>query len=64
MTILEKLAELGFTDATDLGSANDKGSGKSKTLVRIWTSKGWFYDRVSEDEIAELAERLQPGSPE
>lgn len=64
MTVIQRLVELGFTDATDLGSGKDKGSGKSKTLVRIRTSKGWFYDRVSEDEIAELAERLQPGAPE
>lgn len=46
MTILEKIAALGFTNATDLGS---KGG---KTLVRVMTSRGWVYERfASVDDV-------------
>lgn len=55
MTILEKLAELGFTDATDLGS---KGG---KTLARIMTSKGWAYERfVTVDDVVVWARGRLP----
>lgn len=47
MTIIEKLSELGFTDATDLGS---KGG---RMLVRVYTSLGWAYEKLATVEEAE-----------
>jgi hypothetical protein len=44
--MIEKLDELGFS-ATDLGTKN------GKTLVRIWTSKGWCYERFETVEQVE-----------
>ena len=50
MTIIQKLAELGFTDAVDLGSKN------GKTLAKVMTSKGWAYERfASIDEVVSWA---------
>ncbi|WP_165778478.1 hypothetical protein [Mesorhizobium wenxiniae] len=55
MTIIQKLAELGFTDATDLGSKN------GKTLVRVRTSKGWAYERfASVDDVVVWARGRTP----
>lgn len=55
MTILEKLAELGFTNATDLGTKN------GKTLVRVMTDKGWAYERfASVEDVAAWAVGRNP----
>ena len=47
MTLLEKLADLGFKNATDLGTKKDM------TLVRVMTDKGWAYERFSSVEQVE-----------
>lgn len=55
MTIIQKLAELGFANATDLGSKN------GKMLVRIMTSKGWAYERfASIDDVVVWARGRTP----
>lgn len=55
MTIVQKLAELGFTNAVDLGSKN------GKTLVKVMTSKGWAYERfASVDEVVAWARGRLP----
>ena len=47
MTIVQKLIELGFTDAVDLGSKN------GKTLIQCMTSRGWAYERFETVEQVE-----------
>jgi hypothetical protein len=47
MTIIEKLADLGFANAELLGE--EKGTSR----VRIRTSKGWIYDRFSSEEAVD-----------
>jgi hypothetical protein len=55
MTIIQKLAELGFANATDLGTKN------GKTLVRVRTSKGWAYERFGTvDDVAVWARGRTP----
>lgn len=54
MTVIEALVSLGF-EATDLGTKN------GKTLVKVKTSKGWAYERLSsEDEARAWAADKQP----
>ncbi|WP_287344532.1 hypothetical protein [Mesorhizobium sp.] len=48
MTIIQKLSKLGFKNATDLGSKKD-----GKVIVRVWTDKGWAYERFSSVEQVE-----------
>jgi hypothetical protein len=53
MDILQKLADLGFTNATMLNEAQG--------LVRIRTSKGWVYERFkTESQIEAWAARNKP----
>jgi hypothetical protein len=47
MVILQKLTDLGFTQATVTGEA------KGISTVRVRTSKGWVYDRFASDEAVE-----------
>ena len=60
MSAVQILASLGFTGSSVVSEA------KGKTLLKIWTSKGWCYERVPtkniEDEITTLARRLEPGA--
>ena len=56
MTIVQKLIDLGFAGTTDLGTKD------GKTLVRVWTDKGWAYERLqSEDEAVAWAKDKVPG---
>jgi hypothetical protein len=56
MTIVQKLIDLGFIGTTDLGSKN------GKTLVRVWTDKGWAYERFQTvDEAIAWAVDKAPG---
>jgi len=43
MAILQKLTDLGFTQAEVTGEA------KGKTAVRVRTSKGWVYERFTDE---------------
>lgn len=53
MDILQKLSELGFTNATVLNEASG--------LTRIRTAKGWVYERfASESQIEAWANRNSP----
>lgn len=53
--IAQKLAELGFTEVTDLGSKN------GKTLVRVRTSQGWVYERFATvDDVVAWARNRTP----
>lgn len=55
MTIVQKLAKLGFKGVTDLGTRN------GVTLVKVRTDKGWAYERFkSEDEVAVWAKDKAP----
>lgn len=57
MDILQKLADLGFTNATMLNEAQG--------LVRIRTSKGWVYGRFdAEAQIDAWAARNKPEATE
>lgn len=47
MAILDKLTDLGFTKAENLGDA------KGITTVRVRTSRGWIYERFASDEQVE-----------
>lgn len=47
MTVVQKLAALGFKDVTDLGTKN------GWTLVKIKTEKGWAYERFATVSEAE-----------
>jgi hypothetical protein len=53
MDILQKLSELGFTNATVLNEASG--------LTRIRTAKGWVYERfASESQMEAWANRNSP----
>ena len=53
--MIQQLAELGFTNAIDLGSK------KGKTLVQVWTSKGWAYERFETvDDVVVWARGREP----
>lgn len=55
MELLQKLAELGFTDVTVL---NEDARG---TAMRIMTSTGWTYERFkAEDDITRWARDHRP----
>lgn len=47
MTIIEKLASLGFANAQLSGEA------KGVSTVRIRTAKGWVYDRFASEEAVD-----------
>jgi hypothetical protein len=44
MAIVQKLADLGFSNATITGEA------RGLTTVRVRTAKGWIYHKFSSDE--------------
>lgn len=53
MDILQKLSDLGFTNATVLNETSG--------LTRIRTSKGWVYERfASEAQLEAWASRNKP----
>lgn len=55
MTILEKLADMGFANAALIGED------KSKSLLKIRTAKGWVYERFgSEDDVQRWAHFHSP----
>lgn len=55
VTVVQKLAELGFTEAVDLGTKN------GKTLVKVMTSKGWAYERFGTiDDVVSWAKGRTP----
>lgn len=57
MDILQKLADLGFTNATILNEASG--------LTRIRTSRGWVYERfASEPQLEAWAARNKPEETE
>lgn len=51
--ISQKLADLGFSNATEV-----TGSAKSLTTVRIRTSKGWIYHKFASLEQVETWAKL------
>lgn len=52
--MIEKLAELGFTEVTDLGTKD------GKTLFRIMTKRGWTYERFATvDDIDRWAQKIK-----
>lgn len=54
MTIVQKLAKLGFKGVTDLGTKN------GVTLVKVRTDKGWVYERMATvEDIEAWAEKLR-----
>lgn len=64
MTALEALADLGFADASIVATKDVKGKPSVLTL-RIRTSKGWAYEKFTNDDDAEAsvrawAEKHQP----
>lgn len=59
MTIIEKLADLGFSNAQVMGEA------KGVSTLKIRTAKGWVYDRfTSDDDVERWAKFHKPEATE
>jgi hypothetical protein len=55
MTIIEKLASLGFTNTELIGEA------RGKSTVKIRTTKGWVYEKFATiDDVARWAVFHEP----
>lgn len=59
MTILESLMGLGFKEASVVNEQKDT------LVVRVWTTKGWAYERFdkagSADAVTAWAKGKEPG---
>lgn len=60
MNAAQLLASLGFIGSSVVSEA------KGKTLVKVWTAKGWAYERFEtarlEDEITAWTRTVEPGT--
>lgn len=55
MTVVQKLAELGFKDVIDHGTKN------GATLIQVMTNRGWAYERFKpQDDVAAWAKDKVP----
>lgn len=59
MTVAQLLASFGFVGSTVSRDA------KGKTLVKVWTNKGWHYAKLPgkdfEKEVTDLSRQVTPG---